>query len=206
MFARSTTILSHPSHIDAGITHMRTTVMPALADIDSCLGMSLLVDRDSGRCIATSSWRDAESMRASEERVGALRDAAAEVFHGTTEVSRWEIAAMHRAHHADHGAYCRVTWLRTDPADVDRGLDVWNLVALPQLEQVDGFCSAGLMLDRAAGRAVISVIFDSAELLERNSERLDDLRDAGSREAGAEITDTCDFELVIAHLHVPEMI
>ncbi|WP_226436667.1 hypothetical protein [Rhodococcus yananensis] len=206
VFARSTTILSHPSFIDAGIMHMRTTVMPALADIESCLGMSLLVDRTSGRCIATSSWRDEESLRASEGRVGLLRDEAAEVFHGRTEVSRWEIAAMHREHHSGRGACCRVTWFTIDPADMDRGLDVWNLAALPKLEEVEGFCSAGLMLDRATGRSVTSLIFDSAQLLDAGSERLDALRDAGSREARAAMTDTCDFELVIAHLHVPEMI
>lgn len=206
VFARSTTIHAHPSYIDAGIRHVRDTVMPTLADIEGCLGMSLLIDRGSGRCIATSSWRDEDSMRASEDPVRMLRDDAARIFHGTTEVSRWEIAVMHRDHRSDRGAWCRVTWVETDPAHMDRGVDMWKMGALPELEELDGFCSASLMIDRASGRGVSSVTFGSAEAIERHRERLDGIRAAVTREAGAEILDTCEFELAIAHLHVPEMV
>ena len=43
MYARSTTIKAQPTSIDAGITHMRDKVMPALEAIDGCVGLSLLV-------------------------------------------------------------------------------------------------------------------------------------------------------------------
>jgi hypothetical protein len=205
VFARSTTIQAHPSYIDAGIKHVRDSVMPTLADMEGCLGMSLLIDRGSGRCIATSSWRDEDSLRASEGPVRKLRDDAAEIFHGTAEVSRWEIAVMHRDHHSERGACCRVTWIKTEPAHMDHGVDMWKMAALPQMEELDGFCSASLMIDRAAGRAVSSLTFDSAAAMERNRDRVDSIRDERAREAGAEVLDTCEFELAIAHLHVPEM-
>ncbi|WP_068165279.1 hypothetical protein [Rhodococcus phenolicus] len=205
VFARSTTIHAHASYIDPGIMHVRETVMPALTDIEGCVGMSLLIDRSSGRCIATSSWRDEDSLRASEGPVRALRDAAAEIFHGTTEVSRWEIAVMHRDHHSERGACCRVTWIKIDPAAMDRGVDLWKMAALPRMEELEGFCSASLMLDRPAGRGVSSLTFDSAEAMESHRERLDSIREGVVREAGAEVLDSCEFELAIAHLHVPEM-
>jgi quinol monooxygenase YgiN len=205
VFARSTTIQAHPSYIDAGIKHVRDTVMPALVDVEGCLGMSLLIDRDSGRCIVTSSWRDEESLRASEGPVRTLRDEAAEIFHGTTEVSRWDIAVIHRDHHSERGAWCRVTWFKAEPAHMDRAVDVWKMVALPKMEELDGFCSASLMLDHAAGRAVSSLTFDSAEAMERCRERVDEIRTDGVRKANAEMLETCEFELAIAHLHVSEM-
>ena len=72
MYARSTAIQAQPSSIDAGIAHVRDTVLPSLEGTDGCVGLSLLVDRKSGRCIATSSWESDEAMRASlyPERVG----------------------------------------------------------------------------------------------------------------------------------------
>ena len=93
VYARSTTIQAQPSSIDAGIAHVRDEVMPALQAMDGCIGMSLLVDRESGRCIATSAWETEEAMRASAELVRPLRDRAAETFGGTGRVEEWEIGA-----------------------------------------------------------------------------------------------------------------
>ncbi|MEV0948786.1 antibiotic biosynthesis monooxygenase [Rhodococcus sp. NPDC049939] len=205
VFARSTTIQAHPSFIDEGIKHVRDVVMPALAEVEGCLGLSLLVDRDSGRCIATSSWRDEESLRSSEGPVQKLRDEATKTFHGTAEVSRWDIAALHRNHPSDRGAYCRVTWAKAEPAHMDRVVDVWKLGGIPKMEELEGFCSASLLLDHAAGRAVSSLTYDSREVMERNMEHINEIRASALREANAEVLETGEFELVIAHLHVPEM-
>src|SRR5690606_25265084 len=120
VFARSTTIHAHPSYIDAGIKHVRDIVMPALADIDGCLGLSLLIDRGSGRCIATSSRRAGDVLRSREGMARMLRDEAARMVHATTDVADWDIAAMHRAHHASRGSCCRVTWVELDPAQIGR--------------------------------------------------------------------------------------
>lgn len=205
VFARSTTIHAQPSFIDVGIKHIRDVVMPTLADIEGCCGLSLLVDHDTGRCIATSSWMDDESLRASEGPVLHLRDRAAEIFHGTTSVSRWEIAVLHRDHRSSPGACVRAAWLAVEPGRIDRALDLYKLSILPALEELDGFCSASLMVDHAAGRAVSSVTFDSFEAMDRNRDQAMTLRAAGTSEAGADVLEVCEFELAIAHLHVPEM-
>ncbi|MGV7608784.1 antibiotic biosynthesis monooxygenase, partial [Mycobacterium kansasii] len=78
MFARSTTIQAQPSSINMGIEYVRDVVMPALDEMEGCLGLSLLVDRESGRCIATSSWETESAMQRSAERVWPVRYRAVE--------------------------------------------------------------------------------------------------------------------------------
>jgi quinol monooxygenase YgiN len=206
MYARSTTIQAQPSSIDAGIAHVRDTVMPALEGIDGCVGLSLLVDRQSGRCIATSSWESEEAMHASEESIRPIRDQAAERFGGSAQVEEWEITAMHREHRAGEGACVRATWVKVDPEQLDRGIDFYKTTILPALEELEGFCSASLLVDRASGRGVASATFDTAEAMARNKDQLDRIRATGSEEANAEVLDQCDFELAVAHLRVPEMV
>jgi len=206
MYARSTTIQALSSSIDAGIEHVRDTVMPALEGIDGCVGMSLLVDRSSGRCIATSSWESDEAMRASEESIRPMRDQAAELFGGSAQVEEWEIAAMHREHRSSEGACVRATWVNVDPDQIDGGIDFYKTTILPALEELEGFCSASLLVDRASGRGVAAATFDNAEAIERNKDQLDRMRATGSEQANAEVLDQCDFELAVAHLRVPEMV
>lgn len=205
MFARSFTIHAHPSFIDEGITHVRDVVMPTFADMDGCAGLSMLVDRDAGRCIVTSSWLDEDTLRASEAPAQSLRDNATEVFHATADTSRWEIAALRRDHRAHRRAGVRATWLRGHPAAMERMIDTCKLVLMPALADLDGFCSASLMVDRASGRAVSSVSFDSraAMLASRETER--DMWTRIGNDAGAEVLDVGEFDLAIAHLNVPEM-
>ncbi len=205
MYARATTFRAQSSSIDADIAHVRDTVMPALEGIEGYIGLSLLVDRPSRRCIATSSWQSAEAMRASAESVRPIRDRAVQIFGGSADVEEWEIAVLHRDHRSSEGACVRATWVKVAPDQVGRGIDFYKTTILPVLEELEGFCSASLLVDRASGRAVGSTTFDSVEAMEHNRDQLDRLRASSGQEVAAEVLDVCDFELAIAHLRVPEM-
>ena len=205
MFARSTTFNANRESIDAGIALIRDEVWPALQAMDGCIGLSMMVDRESGRCIATSAWENENAMRASEDSVRPLRDRAAQILGGDSQVDEWEIAYMHRDHNSADGACVRATWMRMDPGSMDRALDVYRLASLPAMEDLPGFCSASLFLDRTNGRAVSNVTYDDRETMERIRDQAASLRSEGAREAGAEVIDVAEFELVLAHLHVPEM-
>lgn len=205
MFARSSTIQAHPSFIDEGITHVRDVVMPTLADMEGCVGMSMLIDRDGGRCIITSSWRDEDTLRASESRATALRDHAVAIFHAKAEISRWEIAALRRDHRSDRRAAVRATWLRIDQDHLGRLVDAYKLALVPRLEELGGFCSTSLMIDHATGRAVASVSFDdrAAMIASRSAEQA--IWAEAVNDTGAQVSEVCEFDLAIAHLNAPEM-
>lgn len=118
MFARSTSINAQPSMIDTGIAHARDTVMPALSHIDGFLGLSLMMNRESGRGIVTSAWRSQDAMHHSGDRVIVVREDAVRTFGASgPDVEEWEVAVMHRAHHAREGTWMRATWLALDDAD-----------------------------------------------------------------------------------------
>ena len=207
MHARSTTIQAQTSSIDAGIAHMRDDVMPELENIEGYVGISLLVDRDSGRCIITAAYESEDAMLAAADKANQLRSQAAERFGGTVEkIEMWEIAVMHRDHRTGDGACARVTWIQGDPAQADRNIDIYKTSVLPALDNLDGFCSASLMIDRASGRGAGCSTFDSRDALQRSREQAKSIRDERSREMGAEIVDVCEFELALAHLRAPELV
>lgn len=207
MHARSTTIMARPDSIDAGIGYVRDEVMPMLLALNGCIGLSLLVDRSSGRCIATSAWQDEESMRASDEQLRSVRSRAAEMMGGAEpSVEEWAIAVLHRDHTSQQGACARVTWVRTQPNRVDDTVEFWKATVLPWLESYDGFCSASLMVNRQSGLTAAAASFDSREAMDRSSERAREMRDRAVQEAGIEIVETGEFELALAHLRVPELV
>lgn len=205
MYARSTTIMARPESLDAGMAEVRDNVMPMITRMEGCIGLSMLVDRSSGRCIVTTAWRDEEAMRATDEELRPTRERVAEMLGGSPQVDEWEIAVLHRDHHSMQGACVRVTWMRVDVADLDRTIDVFRLASLPKAEELAGFCSASLLVDRGSGRVVSSVTYDSMQAMESNREAAAALRSAASKDAGAEVLDVCEFELALAHLRVPEL-
>jgi hypothetical protein len=205
VYARSTSIQAQPSNIDAGIAYVHDEVMPALQDMDAYVGLSLLVDRESGRCITTSAWDTEDALRISTERAAPLRDRATEVFGGDVVVDSWEIGVMHRDHQSADGACVRATWLKMPPGQVGRAIEFYKASVLPSLEDLEGFCSASLLINRSTGRGVSSTTFDGREAMESNREQATELRNTRTRELGADIVDVGEFELAIAHLRVPEM-
>lgn len=206
VYARSTTIQAQPSSIDAGIAHVRDEVMPALQGMPGCVGVSLLVDRRSGRCIATSAWESDEALRGSADHVTPIRDRAAEMFGGTADVEQWEIAVLHRDHRAPEGAGVRATWVKVPADQMDQGIEYYKSSVLPQLESLDGFCSASLLIDRESGRGVSSATFDSVDAMERNRDRATELKNSSMQEVSGEELDEGEFELALAHLRVPELV
>lgn len=205
MFARSTLISGEPAAMDAGIAYVRDDVMPTVTAMDGCLGLSMIVDRESGQCIVTSSWTSQEARAAADLHLRPLRERGGELMSGTPVIEEWEIAVMHREHEATQGACCRCTWLRINHGDLDRSIEVFRSVLLPEIEALPGFLSASLLVDRGRARACSTVTFATREDMEATRDRAWAIRDRGVREAGVDVLDVGEYDLVVAHLRVPEL-
>jgi heme-degrading monooxygenase HmoA len=207
VYARSTTIHAQLSSIDTGIAHVRDVVMPALAALDGWIGLSLLVNRQSGRCIITTAWQSEEALATSAPWVLALRDHAVQKFAGSQmTIDNWEIAVLHRDHRTQEGCCARATWGQGDPARVDSNLELYKSSVLPDLDKLEGFCSASLLIDRASGRGVSCTTFDSREAMERNRAQARAQTDQATRELDVTMLEESEFDLAIAHLRVPELV
>ena len=206
MYARSTTIRGNPQRVADGIAYMRDEVLPVMQEMEGFVGLSMLVDREVGRCITTSAWEDRDAMRSSADRVHPMRRRMVEVFGGEPEVQEWEIAVLHRAHETHEGSWARLTWTRGEPAEGDRMLERYRSDLMPRIEQMQGFCSLSLLVDRDSGLAVGTVCFDDRSALEASREQARSLREESVRRMNRQVVDVAEMELVLAHLRVPETV
>ncbi len=206
MYARSTTVRGDPQKLDDGIAYVRDEVMPALQRMSGCVGLSMLCDRDSGRCIVTSAWADESAMHATEEAVRSMRERAGEMFGGPIEVNEWEIGILHRKREAPDGACTRVTWTRGDPAEMERTIDTLRMALLPRLDDLEGFCSVSAMVNRDNGMCSLAATYESRDAMMRTREAVAAMRDEFTQQLGMDVMDIAEFELTLHHLRVPETV
>jgi heme-degrading monooxygenase HmoA len=206
MYARSTIIRGNPQSIDDGIAYMRDESLPTLQEMDGFVGLSMLAERDTGRCIIATAWASEEAMNASADRVRPMRERVAEKLNGQAEMQGWEIAVLHREHPAGDGAAARVTWVRTAPDRMEELLDGYRTTLMPRYQELPGFCSLSMLVDRQSGRAVGVTTFESRDALDRSREQTRSLREIFTPTVRAEIMEVAEMDLVLAHLRVPETV
>jgi hypothetical protein len=207
MYARSATLRGNVRAMDQAIEFVRDEWLPSTTGLGGCTGMSMLAGRRSGRCIVTTGWETEEAMEASEEAMRPMRARLGKCLGAVPVVSRWEVAVMHRAHPAGEHPACRVTFsaLR-DPAQVDEDVATFRMALLPRIEELPGFSSASLMVDRLSGRAVAAVNYVDGAAMRAAAQQADALQADYVRSMGGRITDVAELGLVIAHLRIPETV
>jgi hypothetical protein len=199
VYARSTTFHGSPGNVDAGVTFVKDEVWPVLDSIEGSRGLSMLVDRGSGYCIATSSWESEEAMRASDAELRPIRERGRDILGGAMETEEWEIAMMHRT---QPGECCRVSWLN---GELEALTETMRFGIMPDLEQTAGFCSASLLVSRSTGLGCATTVWETPAAMEASRSAADELRRRAASDAGGQIIAVHEFELAYAHLHVPEM-
>jgi heme-degrading monooxygenase HmoA len=199
VFARSTTFHGRPDSVEAGIKFVKNEVAPMLDGIEGCRGLSSLVDRRTGECIVTSSWRDMATMTASDEQLRPMRDRGRDIIGNSMQVDEWEIAVMHRSH---HGECARVTWME---GDVQSMAETFRVMALPRIEDLSGFCSASLLINDLTSVGCVTTCWESREAMLASDALATEIRQTAARDIGGEIAEVREFELAYAHLHVPEL-
>ena len=209
MYARSTTFRGNPATLDEGIAYTRDTVLPAVQQLDGCIGLSMLVDRATGGCIVTTSWDDADAMHPSAEAIQGLRDTAIGTIGGlesVTEVVEWEIGVLHRVHPASEGAVARVISTRAPIGQADQVIDHFRLHVVPRIGDLAGFCSVSLFVNRETGRISMATVYEDRQTRARAKGQAQAIREEFTEHMGMHITDVAEYDVALSHLRVPETV
>jgi hypothetical protein len=99
-----------------------------------------------------------------------------------------------------------VLWGHTDPGHVDDMLGTFRMSIMPKMEELPGFASCNLMVDRSSGRMTMAITYDSADMMRQADERADSLRQESFSAMGWQLDEKAEFDLVLAHLRVPETV
>ena len=199
MHARSTTYQGAPGNLEAGVAFVKNEAWPVLEGSSGCRGLSMLVDRETGQCILTSSWESEAAMLASDEDIRPVRDRGRDILGGSVRVDEWEIALMYRTH---HGECCRVSWLQGDP---DAMVKTMRVNILPGLQQTSEFCSASVLVNRSSGLGCATTAWETRGAMQASRAAGFDKRSRAAIDAGVQVVGVREFELAYAHLHVPQM-
>jgi hypothetical protein len=77
---------------------------------------------------------------------------------------------------------------------------------MPKLDDLPGFCSVSAMVRRDEGLTVAAVAYDSRADLEAAREGSREFREEFAPAMGIEVLGSAEFDLVLAHLGVPETV
>jgi hypothetical protein len=109
-------------------------------------------------------------------------------------------------HATGDGACAAVTWTHGDPAGLEHMIDSFRMAILPKMEEIPGFCSVSLMLDRASGRGATAVTLDNRASMDAARDRMTAMRSEFLSSMNREAMETAAFDVVLAHLRVPETV
>ena len=209
MYARSTTFRGDPTALDEGVAYTRDKVLPAVQQMDGCVGLSMLVDRTTGRFIVTTSWDDADAMRHSAEAIRGIRQAAITTVRGIeseTEVVEWEIGVLHRIRPLPEGAAARVISTRGALGQTDRVTEHFRMHVVPRIGDLAGFCSVSLFVSRESGRCSMATVYEDRQTRGRAKGQAQAIREEFTEHMGMHITDVTEYDVALSHLRVPETV
>jgi len=84
-------------------------------------------------------------------------------------------------------------------------VDTFRMTRIPRMDEMAGFCSLSMMVDRNTGRSSLTTVYRDKQTLDDSRETVRGLREEFARQTGMEVMDMGEFQLAIHHLRVPEM-
>lgn len=199
MFVRISTIKAEPGRLDDGVAYIREKVQPQVDRMPGSQGLAAWVDRSTDRVAVAALWTDRAALEDSAAPVGGLRQDAAKRLGGEPTVEVFESAVMHEVTPLAPGQWSRSTRFDVATAEIDRLVQHFETIALPDIQKQAGLAAAVLMVDREGGKALVVLTFDSREALDASRTASEQRRNRAIQEISSlTVTDVTDSEVVLA--------
>jgi hypothetical protein len=165
----------------------------------------MFADRETGTTTVSTAWESEKARADADTVLTPLRAKGTRILGGGTPVTElFELAVIDRLRPAEVGFCSRITRVTIDPANVEEAIDAYTSSTLHDLQLMDGYCSAVLLVDRARGLGVVSVTFDNRAHLEASRDKAEQIRRTGLAKAGAEVAEVREAVIVIAGIRLPQ--
>jgi heme-degrading monooxygenase HmoA len=92
--------------------------------------------------------------------------------------------------------FARVTFGEGDPARTDEGIANLNETVIPRVRELPGFQGGYWLADRATGKVLAVVVFDSEEHLRQTDEAAAQLRQRAGSPSGVNFTSVETYEVI----------
>lgn len=203
MYARTTLIDIAASRVNELVAIVEGGLRALAVSLPGSLGLSLLCDRGSGRCVVTTAWDTDRAMRDSFVPLTTASDEIGRRLGGTPVPEEWEVVDLHRLRRSGPGFWSRSTRVEFEPLDAEAVLQIYRSTTVPELELLTGFCSATLLLDPARGRGVSTVTYDTYAALAGSRHRAGEIRRTSTEQAHARAGEVMELEVAVAAITVP---
>ena len=206
MHFRIITFLGDPARLDDGVAYTRTQAQPEVDAMKGSHGLSMWVERESGRSAVTTGWADRAALDGSEATLSTgVRAQAGKHLGGDPSSEVFELAVLHQAGPGRPGNWTRTSRFAVPRQAIDAAVAYFEQSALPAIRDYDGLVSVVMLVDRERGRTLTAVTLADDASLAASRERGQELRDgfAAAVPTGS-LVEVTEMELVIAGLRPPD--
>ncbi|HZB30319.1 MAG TPA: antibiotic biosynthesis monooxygenase [Streptosporangiaceae bacterium] len=166
MYVRLVSVAGDPTKIDDTVEQLTAEGQNLPAEQPGFRGLGIFVDREGGKLLVSTWWESEEVLRASEEALRERRGPLLAPFALTMTIETFEAAVVRRSkRRPGPGAGIRVNRLEFAPSDAHQLVESFQNTVLPRIETNPGFGGAALLIDRAAGHAVLGAGYTDPQAL-----------------------------------------
>lgn len=204
MLGRAVITKGDPARMDEGVAFVMERVQPVVDSLPGSHGLGMWVNRETGDCVVNTVWVDEAALIASDEQLSGLRaEAMAKLGASEARIEILEPVVVFQTRPNEAGDWTRSSEIRLPLDRLGDNLAAFSSEILPQVRQIPGVTTIGLLVNRGTGLTVLSVSYDSRESFEASREFAQRMRARSMQQYGAELLRVMEMQVAVVGIRPP---